>query len=181
MSGWSNTDAFANNKPSYITHLGIEQDATNTYIQETILVTASRNANSNASYGVPSHITAHIGWNNEKRGTGFVGGLAVSNVNSSLTYANAYLKFYGANTTAANGQIVVTGGNNVTVVLNSGGTGLVGIPTVGANTTNANNAYLRFTVTPGGRLGRIQSETLVALASPSSANNTGAEPWFTGV
>lgn len=181
MSGWSNTDAFANNKPSYINHLGIDQDSTNTYIGETVLVTGSRLANANSSFGVSPKQTAHIGWVHEKRGTGFLAGLSVANVSPTLTYANAYLRFYGANTTAANGQIVVLNGNSVSVVLNSGGAGLVGIPTVNANTTNANNAYLTFTVTPGGRLGRVQSETLVALASPSSANSSGAQPWFTGV
>ena len=33
----------------------------------------------------------------------------------------------------------------------------------------------------GGRAGRVQAEVLVALSTPSSANATGATPWFTGV
>ena len=102
MSGWKNTDAQANNEPSYLTHIGRDQQYTNNYANNTILVTATRLANANSSQGVSSKQTAHIGWVNYSNGT-------------------------------------------------------------------------------GGRAGRVQSEVLVALSTPSSANANSALPWFTGV
>jgi hypothetical protein len=102
MSGWKNTDAQANNEPSFITHIGRDQAYTNDYSNNTILVTATREANANVAYGVSSKQTAHTGWVHYEKGT-------------------------------------------------------------------------------GGRAGRIQSEVLVALSSPTSANVNGASPWFSGV
>lgn len=102
MSGWKSTDAQANNEPSYLVHIGREQQFTNDYGNNTILVTATRLANANSTLGVSSKQTAHTGWVNYSVGT-------------------------------------------------------------------------------GGRAGRIQSEVLVALSTPSSANANSALPYFTGV
>ena len=102
MSGWKSTDAQANNEPSYITHIGREQSYTNDYSNNTILVTASREANANVTLGVSPYQTAHTGWVHYELGT-------------------------------------------------------------------------------GGRAGRIQSEVLVALSTPTSANANAAKPWFSGV
>lgn len=102
MSGWKNTDAQANNEPSYIVHIGRDQNYTNTYSNNTVLVTATRLANANTTTGVSSKQTAHIGWVNYSVGT-------------------------------------------------------------------------------GGRAGRVQSEVLVALSSPSSVGSSNAQPFFSGV
>lgn len=102
MSGWKNTDAQANNEPSYISSLGREQSYTTEYSNNTILVTATRLANANSTQGVSSKQTAHTGWVNYNKGT-------------------------------------------------------------------------------GGRAGRVQSEVLVALSTPTSSNANAALPWFTGV
>ena len=102
MSGWKNTDANANNEPSFALRIGRDQAYTNTYSNNTVLVTATRLANANTSQGVSSKQTAHTGWVHYETGT-------------------------------------------------------------------------------GGRAGRVQSEVLVALSSPSSANANAALPWFTGV
>jgi hypothetical protein len=102
MSGWKNTDAQANNEPSYITNIGRDRTYSNNYSNNTILVTSTRLANANSSQGVSSKQTAHIGWVNYNRGT-------------------------------------------------------------------------------GGRAGRVQSEVLVALSNPTSANSNAALPWFSGV
>jgi len=39
---------------------------------------------------------------------------------------------------------------------------------------------LVFTVTPGGRMGRVTAETLVALSSPNVTNANSGLPYFTG-
>jgi len=101
MSGWKSTDAQANNEPKYISTLGRERDYANTYSNNTILVTSSRLANSNTSYGVVNGQTAHTGWVN-------------------------------------------------------------------------------YTVGTGGRAGRVQSEVLVALSTPSSVDANSSKPFFTG-
>lgn len=169
MSEWGTKD-FANNEPQFLqtNHPG----NTNVY-----LVSTSRLAN--ATFG-EGEAVAHQGWVKINQGTGFVAGLAVSNANSSLTYANAYLSFAGANTTPANGQVVVLNGNNVSVVVNVNGEGYADIPTVSAG-SSANNAGLVFTVTPGGRMGRVQSETLVTLSETNVADANSGLPYFTGV
>lgn len=161
MSEWGNKD-FANNEPQYLqtNHPG----NTNVY-----LVNANRLAN--ASFGGGKAV-AHQGWVKINQGTGFVSDISVSNV-SSLIYTNTFLTIAGSNTTPANAKIVVTDGNTISVVVNVNGEGYADIPTVTASGTN--NSTLIFTVTPGGRMGRIQPETLVALSDPivSDANSGG--------
>ncbi len=179
MAGWKSTDAQANNEPSYIAHIGREQQATTDYSNNTILVTASRVANANSTFGVSTKQVAHTGWVNVNKQLGFIDRIAVANVNPALVYTNTFLTFTTSTGTVANASLVVVGGNNVSVVLNSKGAGIRDIPTVSA--AGANNTTLTFTVTPGGRLGRVQSEVLVALSSPSSVNANGALPPFTGV
>ena len=152
----------------------------NTYNKDTVLVTTGRLAN--ASFG--SHPVVHIGWNHVKTGTGPIAGITVSNSNTSLTYTNTYLNIFGSNTSAANAQLVVIGTGNVSVVLNSGGAGY-SWPTANAGATT-NNGSLLFTFIPGGRMGRVQSETLVALASPVAYSNTSgntsvSNTYFSGV
>lgn len=142
----------------------------NQYNANTFSVTVTRKANT-AGF---SNTVAHTGWVHTRKGSGFVKSVAVSNSVSTLTYANAYLSFSGGYSTAANGQLVVSGTSNVSVVLNSVGAGYRDIPTVSA--TGANNATLIFTVTPGGRMGRVQTETLVAMSNNIStvANPVGS-------
>ena len=187
MSGWKATDAQANNKPSYIVHVGLGNQTTNNYIQNTILVDAPRMANSNTNFGVSIHQPAHAGWVNMIHGTGPLASITVANVSSKI-YSNDYLTIVGANTgsinplVSANAQMVVTGGNNITIIINSIGSGYIINPIVTSSTSNnANNATLIFTGKSGGRSNRIQTEVLVALSAPSSANANGAQPWFTGV
>ena len=183
MSGWKATDAQANNKPSYITHIGADQTTTTTYDNNVVLVDASREAN--ASFVVP----AHTGWVHLEKGTGPLATILVANVNPLLTYSSDFFTITGSNVgsptplVSANAQFVVTGGNNITVQINSIGSGYVVDPTiVSANKSgHANNRTLIITATSGGRSNRVQSEVLVALSTPSSANSVGAQPWFAGV
>lgn len=167
MSQWGNKD-YANNVPKYLNtnHPG------NTKVY---LTSTSRLAN--ATFGGGKAV-AHQGWVNITQGTGFVKSIAVSNVNPALTYSNAYITFAGANTTPANARVFVTGTNNVTIILNNGGAGYNSAPT--ATATGANNGSLVFTITPGGRMGRVQSETIVALSSMTITNANSGLPYFTG-
>ena len=184
MSGWKSSDTNANNKPSYITHTGRDQLYTNVYGNNTILVTASRLANANVTVGMSTKQTSHTGWVHVEKGTGSLSGVAVSNVNSKV-YSTEFLTIVGANTNsqtplvAANVQMVVTGSNTISFVVNSTGSGFTAPPTVTASA--ANNSTLIFTATTNGRSGRIQTEVLVALSSPVSSNTINALPWYTGV
>jgi hypothetical protein len=172
MSQWGNKD-FANNVPKFL-----NTGAANTYFSnsEVYLVNAARLAN--ASFGSGKAV-AHEGWVKVIQGTGGVKSIAVSNVNANLVYTNAYVSFAGSNTTPANAQIVVVGGNNVSVILNNEGVGYSNIPT--ASVSGANNTTLVFTVTPSGRAGRVSAETLVAMSDPQVANANSGLPYFTGV
>jgi hypothetical protein len=169
MSEWGKID-FANNEPKYLqtNHPG------NT---DVYLVNASRLAN--ATFG-DGEAVAHQGWVKITQGSGFVKGVEVANVSSTLTYANAYLTFTGTNTTAANGQLVVLNGNQVSVAMNVVGAGYESAPTVSAG-SSANNGGLVLTVVPGGRMGRVQSETLVTLSEPTVNDANSGLPYFTGV
>jgi len=190
MSGWKSTDAQANNEPSYLQHIGMPQGITNTYSNNTVLVTASRVANSNTGFGVSNKQATHTGWVHLNHGTGPLVSIAVSNVNPVLTYSNDFLTIVGSNTTSfinaplinANAQVIVLGSNNVSVAINSYGGGYIQNPTVtSTGSGNANNTTLIFTSKTGGRSNRVRSEVLVALSSPSSANANSAQPWYSGV
>jgi hypothetical protein len=167
MSEWGKKD-FANNEPQYLqtNHPG----NTNVY-----LVNASRLAN--ASFGGGKAV-AHQGWVKVNQGTGFVTNITVSNVNTNLVYTNTFLTIAGSNTTPANAKIVVTGGNNVSVVVNVNGKGYGSVPTVTA--TGTNNSTLIFSVTPGGRMGRVQAETLVVLSDPNVTDANSGGVYFPG-
>lgn len=171
MSQWGNKD-YANNVPKYL-----NTGASGTYISNSNVFLVDSKRIANATFGSGKAV-AHQGWIKVVQGTGFVAGLTVANVNTSLTYANSYLTFTGANTTPANGQIVVHGGTDITIVLNSTGSGYNTAPTVAAS--GANNSGLVFSVIAGGRMGRVQAETLVALSDPiiTDSANSGL-PYFT--
>lgn len=172
MSQWGNKD-YANNVPKYL-----NTGAPGAYISNSNVYLVDSKRIANATFGSGKAV-AHQGWVKVTQGTGYVAGLTVSNVNTALTYANSYLAFTGTGTSAANAQMVVHGGNNITIVLHSAGAGYNTAPTVAASNT-ANNASLVFTVRPGGRMGRVQAETLVALSDPTlTSPATSGLPYFT--
>jgi hypothetical protein len=85
MSEWKGTDTsnYANNKPIWLVHQGIDAARTTAYIANTVLVTASRKANANtsaitAAYGLRG--ISHTGWVNIKVGTGGRAGRITSEV-----------------------------------------------------------------------------------------------------
>jgi hypothetical protein len=145
------------------------------YNANTYLVTKTRIAN---TQGIGNKV-ATDGWVHVEQGKGHIANLSVSNVVSTLTYSNAYLAFSTTGEVAANAQIRVSGTSNVSIQINYQGRGYVNIPTVSA--TGANNGNLIFTVTPGGRLGRTQCETLVALSNAVALSATSGGPYFPGL
>lgn len=168
MSEWGKKD-YANNVPKYLNTNW--PGNTNVY-----LVDGGRLANATFAAG---HGACHTGWVKVTQGKGFVQAITVSNVNSSLKYSNTYLTITGANTSPANAQILVYNGNTVVVRLNTPGYGYNTAPTITA--AGANNTTLRFTVTPGGRMGRVSVETLVTLSNPQVSNANSGLPYFPGL
>lgn len=96
------------------------------------------------SYSGNMFVVRVIGPNSLNAGClGEIATIAVANT-SSLTYSNTYLTFSGTYDIAANAQLIVLNGNNVSVQVNSGGK-------VNRNVTitaaGANNSTLQFTPT----------------------------------
>lgn len=90
MPQWKGNDntGLANNKPAWLTHMGIEQVRANAYLANTVLVTTSRKANSNTSaittaYGQKG--ISHTGWVNITKGTGGRAGRVTSEVLVALS------------------------------------------------------------------------------------------------
>jgi hypothetical protein len=134
-------------------------------------------ANTQLSNGAGFGKAAHVGWNLRKQGTGYVssvsissggqgynanahiiftggGGISGSNANASYTIANSLNSSQTFSSNARQNTIV-------TVTLNSPGSNYTSAPTATAQGGNISAAT--FTVTMGGRVGRVQFETLVAL------------------
>jgi len=183
MSLWGNLDA-ANNAP--------KSSATAGYGGNTPQVTANAQvyyANTainafmaNAAIGVfgvdsieQANVTsltghaAHAGWVVRKVGTGPVETITA---NSGAVAVNSYITFSqgngyaGSGNTSANARIYVnTAGYIVNVTVLSGGS-YANTPIATANSGNAS-----FTITMGGRAGRIHTETLVAMGN-SFTNHT---------
>lgn len=165
MSQWGNKD-LANNVPKYLAN-------NMPYANNVYLVDSARIANTELE-------VTHQGWVKVFQGTGFVKDILVSNSNPSLTYANTYLTITGANTTPANAQLIVSE-SNVSISINNVGAGYLDIPSISAAVANSNNSSLIFTVVPGGRMGRIQTETLVTLNNPQVSNTNSGMPYFPGL
>lgn len=114
----------------------------------------------------------HAGWVSQKIGTGPVTGLNIS-VNGA-GYSAGFLSITGGGGSGANASFTVNGSGNVTsVTLNSGGSGYTSAPTV--IVPGSNTAIATIIATVGGRAGRRQYETLVAMGSitdDNAADNT---------
>lgn len=171
MSAWGNKD-FANNEPKVLQTNS--PGNTNLY-----MVTDTRLAN--ATFGNGEGV-AHAGWVNINQGTGFIKQISVSGGTPTDTFANGFLTITGGGTanTSANARLLVLNGNNVSIILNTGGSGYESTPTI-ASPAGANNANLVFSVVMGGRANRVQAETLVALSEESALDANSGLPYFTGV
>lgn len=168
MSLWGSLDtATGNQKPIFA------NSNNKNMLAETVygVSTTERANTTGALLGV-----AHSGWNIIKKGTGPVGSITITAAGSGIN-ANGFLtltEVTGANTINANVAYFVSSNVNSTlnvvtsVVVVAPGRGYNVAPTVvynGSNTTRPT-----FSITMGGRVGRITSEVLVATGSISGDN-----------
>jgi hypothetical protein len=109
---------------------------------------------------------AHAGWVLRETGMGGIATISAGATNKS-NVGNAFITFTGGGTgnTSANAQIFVNATTNVvtSIVLNDAG--LYESAPTGAVAGNAN---VTITLTMGGRVGRVQTEVLVAMGSMTS-------------
>lgn len=169
MSLWGSVDnASGNQKPIFA------NSNNKNMLAETVYgVSATERANATgALLGVP-----HAGWNIIKKGTGPISNIVISSAGTGIN-ANGFLTItsvIGANTRNANIAYYVSSNANsqlnvvTSVIINDGGAGFNAAPTVIYNGTNTSRPT--FTITMGGRVGRITSETLVAMGSMTGDNS----------
>ena len=124
-------------------------------------VTAAEQANSStvASTGVPTH----AGWVTRRVGMGPV---ATITANAGAVGVNSFIIFSGGDgiagsgNTAANASVSVNTAGYITNITITNFGNYANTPAATPNTGNA-----AFTVTVGGRAGRVQTETIVAMGS----------------
>ena len=129
-------------------------------------VTAAEQANVTSSKGVPQH----AGWVIRKVGLGPITSITA---NAGAVGTNSFITFSGgqgidgSGATAANASVSVnTAGYITSITINN--PGLYANTPIG--TPASGNAV--FTITVGGRAGRVQTETLVAMGSMTGDNDT---------
>ena len=185
MSLWGNLDA-ANNAPKssamagyggntpqvtanaqvYFANTKINAFAANTALGVFGVDASEQNNALTASYGHPQH----AGWVARKVGTGPV---VTITANSGAVAVNSYITFSqgngnaGSGNTAANAYIYVNTDKSIANITILSGGSYANTPIATANQGNAS-----FTITMGGRAGRVQTETLVAMGSMYGDNDT---------
>lgn len=198
---WGNKDfATGNNKPLYA-------NTTNVASNSTINGTA---AGDFKYYGIVAGVSAsekeaanskpqnpqHAGWVSLKIGTGPITDISVSggtgiNAAGYLTIADASVHGQGSGanvsfTTANSQNTLQTYSTNPawntygTLTIHAAGEGYSNASALTIRTNGANTALGTFTVTLGGRAGRVQAETLVAMGSITQ-DDPKDNVWFTGV
>jgi hypothetical protein len=195
MSLWGNLDGITgNNKPKYantsyrISNSTINGSAANTakYYGAVYGVSATEAANTLVDGGK----TAHAGWVSQKIGTGPVATISIANggqgynaagfltisgggdgtINVSYTIANSLNSMQSYSSNARQNTIA-------SITINNPGAAFNVAPTVIAGDSNI--APASFTVALGGRAGRVQYETLVAMGS-MTGDDTGDNNYFPG-
>ena len=183
MSLWGNQDQ-ADNAPKYTTASGLGVSANGATLYGNTTSGAFKTGVALGVFGVSAAETsnttgegpkvAHAGWNLRKAGTGPVNTITISGGNVGYN-VNGYLTFTGGGGSGANASYTVNTTTNTitTITLVNGGSGYVSAPTAtAANATAANSAT--FTITMGGRAGRVQYECLVAQGSQNNGTSDDA-------
>jgi hypothetical protein len=174
MALWSNTDANTS-APKYVTnYLNVYQSTANVNLAYGNTTTGAFITNAAVGvFGVDTsemantasiaNRPAHAGWVLREVGMGGIATISAGATNKS-NVGNAFITFTGGGTgnTSANAQIFVNSISNVvtSIVLNSSGL-YESAPTGNV----AGNANVSITITMGGRVGRVSTETLVAMGS----------------
>lgn len=172
MPLWGNLD-LANNAPKFAPAGGygvsangysmFANTAINGFTPDTATGVFGVSAAEKSNTSLDLSYAQHAGWNLRRAGTGPVTAIAVANGGSGfLPNANGFIAFTGYGS-GANARYYTNGTGNVnSVVLLSGGADYNVAPTAAVTPPNVANVAPTFTVTVGGRAGRIQYETLVA-------------------
>ena len=198
---WGNKDyATSNNKPLWA----------NTTNASSNSVINSTKANTNKYYGIVAGVSAteesasaslaqhpqHAGWVSLKVGTGPIKAISVSggtgiNAAGYLTISDISVlgSGTGANisfTTANSQNTLQTYSTNSawntygTLTVVNGGSGYSNASAITIRTNGANTSLGTFTIELGGRGGRIQTETLIAMGSITS-DDPRDNVWFAGI
>lgn len=187
MALWGNRDlASGNQKPVFANTSPTTSNSTingtkaNTakYYGNVWGVSATEEANTQGD-GVRS---THAGWVSQKIGTGFVKELRITSAGRGYNAA-ADLIFTGGGGSGATGTYTVSSNANsqlnviTTLTVTNGGSGYTSAPTVTANGSNITAASIE--VIMGGKVGRRQYETLVAMGSITD-DNSADDTYFPG-
>lgn len=197
MSLWGNLDnATGNNKPKYanttylVSNSTINGSKANTakYYGAVYGVSATEQANTLAQ--ADGHHSQHAGWVSQKIGTGPIKSIAI--VSGGQGYnAAGFLTISGGGDGTVNVSYTIANSQNTlqsyssnarwnaiaTLTIVNGGAGFNVAPTVIAGGSNI--AAASFAVTLGGRAGRVQYETLVAMGS-ISGDDSADDKYFPG-
>ena len=196
MSLWTNLDGITGNgKPEYanttdrVSNSTINGSKANTakYYGAVYGVSATEAANTL----VDGKKVAHAGWVSQKIGTGPIASVTI--VNGGQGYNSAgYIVVSGGGDGTVNLAYTIANSRNTlqtyssnsywntiaTVVIHSPGAGFNVAPTLTPNGPNSAN-FATFSVTLGGRAGRVQYETLVAMGS-ITGDDPGDDKYFPG-
>lgn len=198
---WGNKDfATGNNKPVYANTSNVTSNSTingtaagNVKFYGIVAgVSAGEHTRANGTPQLP----AHAGWVSLKVGTGPITGISVTggtgiNAAGFLTITDASVTGTGTGanisfTTANSQNTLQTYSSNSawntfgTLTLVNGGRGYTNASAITIRTSGANTSLGNFTITLGGRAGRVQTETLVAMGS-ITFDDPKDNVWFTGV
>jgi hypothetical protein len=198
---WGNKDyATSNNKPLWANTTNASSNSvingtaanTNQYYG---IVTGVSATEESASAGLAQH-PAHAGWVSLKVGTGPIKAISVSggtgiNAAGYLTISDISVlgSGTGANisfTTANSQNTLQTYSTNSawntygTLTVVNGGSGYSNASAITIRTNGANTSLGTFTIELGGRGGRVQTETLIAMGSITS-DDPRDNVWFAGI
>lgn len=196
MSLWTNLDGITGNgKPLYanttyrVSNSTINGSKANTakYYGAVYGVSATEAANT----FVDGKKVAHAGWVSQKIGTGPIKSVTIVNGGQNYNSAGFIVVSGGGDGTVNIAYTIANSQNSLqsyssnsylntisTIVIHSPGAGFNVAPTLTPNGPNSAN-FATFSVTLGGRAGRVNYETLVAMGS-MTGDDTGDDKYFPG-
>jgi hypothetical protein len=198
MSLWGNKDyATGNNKPVYanttyvVSNSTINGSKANTAKYYGAVWGVSETEQSNTASIAAGHHAQHAGWVSQKIGTGPIKSIAITSGGQGYNAAG-FLTISGGGDGSVNVAYTIANSQNTlqsyssnarwnaisTLTIVNPGAGFNVAPTVIAGGSNI--APATFSVTLGGRAGRVQYETLVAMGS-ISGDNPSDNVYFQGI
>ena len=198
MSLWNNLDGpTGNSKPVYANTSYLNSNSTINGVEANTAkyygavwgVSATEQGNTQAI--AAGHHPQHAGWVSQKIGTGPIKSVTITNGGQNYNSAG-YIVVSGGGDGTVNLAYTIANSRNTlqtyssnsywntiaTVVIHSPGAGFNVAPTLVANGPNSAN-FATFSVTLGGRAGRVNYETLVAMGS-MTGDDPGDDKYFPG-